>query len=260
MAHRIPPRKVTYFEPVVPRLARNTVIESTFDVGRRFPCTMRVDCGELDPGAVIRPAPGEWHPAHARAARRRGARGLAGRPQCGLSARRADDRRAPRGRRRLSRERATGKGAFGSSFRARSSLPGTPPQRPRRETVNHGAIHKEEGQPLRGNKPPVLSGPHVEESPTDCRRKPRLVAGRGSAAVGIRPRAVCPAEVVVVRHTGALPPQLFHARRDRREIVCGAGTGHVSSLVFCRASVCRAADWKIMVNEARPPKAAPSTP
>jgi hypothetical protein len=23
---------------------------------------MRVDCGELDPGAVIRPAPGEWHP------------------------------------------------------------------------------------------------------------------------------------------------------------------------------------------------------
>ena len=23
---------------------------------------MRVDCGELDPGAVIRPDPGEWHP------------------------------------------------------------------------------------------------------------------------------------------------------------------------------------------------------
>jgi hypothetical protein len=35
---------------------------STFDVGRRFRCTMRVDCGQLDPGAVIRPAPGEWHP------------------------------------------------------------------------------------------------------------------------------------------------------------------------------------------------------
>ena len=30
MARRIPPRKVTYFEPVAPRLARNTVIESTF--------------------------------------------------------------------------------------------------------------------------------------------------------------------------------------------------------------------------------------
>jgi hypothetical protein len=45
MARRSPPRKVTYFEPVAPRLARNTVIESTFEVGRRFRCTMRVDCG-----------------------------------------------------------------------------------------------------------------------------------------------------------------------------------------------------------------------
>jgi hypothetical protein len=43
MARR-PPRKVTYFEPVPPRLARNTIIESTFEVGRRFRCTMRVDC------------------------------------------------------------------------------------------------------------------------------------------------------------------------------------------------------------------------
>ena len=42
--------------------ARGTVIESTFEVGRRFRCTMRVDCGQLDPGAVIRPVPGEWHP------------------------------------------------------------------------------------------------------------------------------------------------------------------------------------------------------
>src|SRR4029077_11980296 len=62
MARRTPPRKVTYFEPVPPRLARNTIIESTFEVGRRFSCTMRVDCGQLDPGAVIRPVPGEWHP------------------------------------------------------------------------------------------------------------------------------------------------------------------------------------------------------
>jgi hypothetical protein len=61
MARR-PPRKVTYFEPVAPRLARYTVIESTFEVGRRFRCTMRVDCSRLDPGAVIRPEPGEWHP------------------------------------------------------------------------------------------------------------------------------------------------------------------------------------------------------
>jgi hypothetical protein len=36
MARRAPPRKVTYFEPVPPRLARNTIIESTFEVGRRF--------------------------------------------------------------------------------------------------------------------------------------------------------------------------------------------------------------------------------
>ena len=62
MARRNPPRKVSYFEPVPPRLAPNTIIESTFDVGRRFRCTMRVDCGQLDPGAVIRPEPGEWHP------------------------------------------------------------------------------------------------------------------------------------------------------------------------------------------------------
>src|SRR5467141_2295263 len=62
MARRTPPRKVTYFEPVPPRLARNTIIESTFEVGRRFSCTMRVDCGQLDPGAVIRPVSGEWDP------------------------------------------------------------------------------------------------------------------------------------------------------------------------------------------------------
>jgi hypothetical protein len=62
MARRRPPRKVTYFEPVPPRLARNTVIEATFDVGRRFRCMMRVDCGQLDPGVVIRPVPGEWQP------------------------------------------------------------------------------------------------------------------------------------------------------------------------------------------------------
>src|SRR6202040_1910175 len=62
MARRSPPRKVTYFEPVPPRLARNTIIESTFEVGRRFRCTMRVDCSQLDAGAVIAPVPGQWHP------------------------------------------------------------------------------------------------------------------------------------------------------------------------------------------------------
>jgi hypothetical protein len=43
---RGPPRKVTYFEPVPPRLARNTIIESTFDLGRRFRCTIRPVRGE----------------------------------------------------------------------------------------------------------------------------------------------------------------------------------------------------------------------
>ena len=62
MPRRNPPRKVRYFEPVPPRLARNTIIESTFDVGRRFRCTMRVDCSQIDRGSVIRPEPGEWHP------------------------------------------------------------------------------------------------------------------------------------------------------------------------------------------------------
>lgn len=62
MARRTPPRKVRYFEPVAPRLARNTVIKSTFEVGRSFRCTMRVHCGGLDPGTVIRPDLGEWHP------------------------------------------------------------------------------------------------------------------------------------------------------------------------------------------------------
>ena len=59
---RHPPRKVTFFEPVAPLLARNTVIESTFEVGRRFHCTMRIDCSRLDPEEVVRPVPGEWHP------------------------------------------------------------------------------------------------------------------------------------------------------------------------------------------------------
>jgi hypothetical protein len=44
------------------RPARNIIIESTFEVGRRFRRTMRVDFTQLDPGAVIPPVPGEWHP------------------------------------------------------------------------------------------------------------------------------------------------------------------------------------------------------
>jgi hypothetical protein len=54
MVRRSPPRKVTYFELVPPRLARNTIIESTFEVGRRIRCTMRVDCGQLVSGKKAR--------------------------------------------------------------------------------------------------------------------------------------------------------------------------------------------------------------
>ena len=111
MERRNPPRKVTYFEPVPPRLARNTIIESTFGVGRRFRCTMRIDCGQLDPGAVIRPVPGEWHRRMPERLDEDELADWAHRPRCGLSARRSDNRRAPRGRRRISRaERCQGGG------------------------------------------------------------------------------------------------------------------------------------------------------
>jgi hypothetical protein len=49
------PRKSRISNRSPPRLARNTIIESPFEVGRRFRCTMRVDFGQLDPDAVIRP-------------------------------------------------------------------------------------------------------------------------------------------------------------------------------------------------------------
>jgi hypothetical protein len=71
MARRNPPRKVTYFEPVPPRLARNTIIESTFEVGRRSRCTMRVDCSQLDRSRRRDPADTRrMASAHARAPRR----------------------------------------------------------------------------------------------------------------------------------------------------------------------------------------------
>jgi hypothetical protein len=48
MARRSPFRKSGISNPS-PRLARNTIIGSMFDCGRRFHCTLRVDCGRLDP-------------------------------------------------------------------------------------------------------------------------------------------------------------------------------------------------------------------
>jgi hypothetical protein len=77
MARRNLPRKATNFEPVPPGLPRNTVIESTFEVGSRFRCTMRVDCGQLDPGAGTR----RVAPEHPGTPRRQGACRLARGPQ-----------------------------------------------------------------------------------------------------------------------------------------------------------------------------------
>jgi hypothetical protein len=94
MTRSRPPRKVTYFEPVAPRLARNTIIESTFEVGRRFRCTMRVDCG---PARPRRGDPANGARACPSASTKRSSR-TAGWTQCGLSARRTDNRRTPRGR------------------------------------------------------------------------------------------------------------------------------------------------------------------
>ena len=101
MARTRPPRKVTYFEPVPPRLARNTIIE--FDIRGRPPLPLH-DARRLRPARSRRGDPAgarRMVSTHARAARRRGACGLARRPRRGLSARRADHRRAPHGRRRI---------------------------------------------------------------------------------------------------------------------------------------------------------------
>jgi len=61
MLRRRPPRKSHVFR-TVPRASRATRSSSHLRGRRRFRCTMRVDCGELDPGAVIRPVPGDWRP------------------------------------------------------------------------------------------------------------------------------------------------------------------------------------------------------
>ena len=60
MARR-PPAK-SRIRPGPARLARNTIIESMFEAGPRFRCTMRVDWGQLDPSTTIRPVSDEWHP------------------------------------------------------------------------------------------------------------------------------------------------------------------------------------------------------
>jgi len=49
MARRSPPRKVTYFEPVPPAFGAQHHHRVDLRVGRRFRCTLRVDCSQLDP-------------------------------------------------------------------------------------------------------------------------------------------------------------------------------------------------------------------
>jgi len=94
-------RKVTYFEPVRAGLARNTIIESTFG-SPPLQCTMRIDCGSstrrgdrpvpanggrVCPSVLTKRSFADWH---------------AGRNAV-YQLRRTDHRRAPRGRRRVSR-------------------------------------------------------------------------------------------------------------------------------------------------------------
>ena len=48
------PKGVTYFETVPPPWRATPPSSSTFEVGRHFRSTMRVDCGQIDTAAVIR--------------------------------------------------------------------------------------------------------------------------------------------------------------------------------------------------------------
>jgi hypothetical protein len=67
-------------------------------VGHRFSCTMRIDRGQLGPDAVTRPVPSGWHPRMPeRLDEEELADWRAGR-DAGLSAPRADGRRADCGR------------------------------------------------------------------------------------------------------------------------------------------------------------------
>jgi hypothetical protein len=59
MARRSRPRKVTYFESVAPATPSSSR-RSRSAAASAARCG--IDCGQLNPGAVIRPAPAEWHP------------------------------------------------------------------------------------------------------------------------------------------------------------------------------------------------------
>jgi hypothetical protein len=70
MARR-PPRKVTYFEPVPSPPGVQHLIESTFEVCRRFRCTVRIDCSALEPGAVMTAVGADLPPTGASATSRK---------------------------------------------------------------------------------------------------------------------------------------------------------------------------------------------
>ena len=172
MVRRNPPRKVTYFEPAPPRLARNTIIE--FDLRGRPPLPLhdarrlrpaRHRCGH--PAGTRRMAP-----AHAGAPRRRGACGLARGPQCGLSVGRPDNWRAPASRRvrggsagsvfgpirssRYDDDKASGEPPSGSFFRPM-------PERARAEVhpCEHGSLESRRRRAAgcaRGAAPPCGHG------------------------------------------------------------------------------------------------------
>jgi hypothetical protein len=54
MARPSLPRRVTYLRTGPAAPGARHLIESTFDVGRRFRCRMRVERSQLDPAAVNR--------------------------------------------------------------------------------------------------------------------------------------------------------------------------------------------------------------
>src|SRR5262249_30144489 len=71
--------------------------ENAAETGDYSGKSLTICCGELDPRAVIRQIPGEWHPhMHQRLDEEELADWRAGR-NAGLSARGTDNRRAPRG-------------------------------------------------------------------------------------------------------------------------------------------------------------------
>ena len=200
-AGRTRPAKSRIFEPVPPRASPATpIVEATFEVGRRFRCTLRVECGQLDPGRRRRSgrSPGGSSTRACRSAstaEERAGFGSAGRDavyQLAALTHRLRASRLP-----ISVERsALPSGPLPLPRPARSTRPRadrrTAPSRPRRGRVRAAV--------------PAHAGPD----------RPEIIA-RGARPDG-------------------LAAQLLHAGADSRKVVGGARLGHVSS-DFCRPGV-----------------------